>query len=174
VASLICAGYNHHQDDDDGDDDDDDDGRGGGDDNDGTNTGGGSGGGKGGGGGRIFGISPGGSLWEEDHFCVSGSGSTLLLGYLDALDMEEVRTRWTKDRAVRLVAKLLQLAMARDGSSGGLVRIVAMDKHGVHEVTVLPGTPSSGGGVLSGGSSDMDGRRVDNTTKDLEGFAKRA
>ncbi|KAG7374433.1 proteasome subunit [Nitzschia inconspicua] len=107
-ASLICAGY---------------------DDQDGCGSGSGS--------GKIYAITPGGSLLVEDHFCVSGSGSTLLLGYLDSLDPSEL-TSYNKDEAVALVTKLLRLSIARDGSSGGLVRIVVVNKEGVEELTVNP------------------------------------
>lgn len=135
VASLICAGY-------------DEDAKWG----------------KEGGGGRIFVISPGGSLWEEEYFCVSGSGSTLLLGYLDSLDMKEVCSGYTKEQAVELVSKLLQLSIARDGSSGGLVRIMAIDKKGVEEVTIYP-TPSLGG------ISNSHAPGKDQHSPNLEGFA---
>ncbi|KAG7349380.1 proteasome subunit [Nitzschia inconspicua] len=87
--------------------------------------------------GKIYAITPGGSLLVEDHFCVSGSGSTLLLGYLDSLDPTEL-TSYNKDEAVALVNKLLRLSIARDGSSGGLVRIVVVNKDGVEELTVQP------------------------------------
>lgn len=108
--------------------------------------------------GQIYAITPGGSLLEEDYFCVSGSGSTILLGYLDSLDMNIVSTTYTKEEAVKLVTKLLQLSMARDGSSGGFARIIAINEEGLDEVVVYS-DPSKGEGKSS------------NQLKELEGFA---
>mmetsp|Transcript_5904 Transcript_5904/g.14265 ORF Transcript_5904/g.14265 Transcript_5904/m.14265 type:complete len:278 (+) Transcript_5904:94-927(+) len=103
-------------------------------------------------GGRIFGITPGGSLWEESKFCVSGSGSTILLGYLD--DAQENFEHLTKKDAIQLVTKLLRLSIGRDGSSGGLVRLYVIDKSGLEERTVYP----------------SDGESKESYTE-LEGFA---
>jgi 20S proteasome subunit beta 1 len=152
MASLICAGY----------------------DDNGVN-----GNGRieegGDGGGRIFGISPGGSLWEEDFFCVSGSGSTLLLGFLDSLNMKEVCTGYTKRQAVELVTKLLRLSIARDGSTGGLVRIMAIDKTGLEEVTIYPQLSSGGRSFVADNSSGANERSslIEGQAKDLPGFAHR-
>lgn len=86
--------------------------------------------------GRIFGISPGGSMWEEDVFCVSGSGSTFLLGHLDSLNLDP--SRISQDKAIEMVKEWIQLSVARDGSSGGLVRIKVLAKGGVKEITFYP------------------------------------
>jgi 20S proteasome subunit beta 1 len=88
---------------------------------------------------RIICITPGGSLWEEDSYCVSGSGSTFLLGYLDSLDNQSSTSSLlvsTKDEAIALVTKLLQLSIARDGSSGGLIRILVVNEDGVEKWTI--------------------------------------
>ena len=104
-ASLICAGYNAIK-----------------------------------GEGQIYGITPGGSLWEEDYFCVSGSGSIILLGYLDSLfadnnmNMKEISSQYTEKEAIELVTKLLKLSIARDGSSGGLIRLYVVDQYGLKDV----------------------------------------
>jgi 20S proteasome subunit beta 1 len=99
--------------------------------------------------GRLFGIAPGGSLWEEDVFCVSGSGSTFLMGHLDSLKLKS--TSITEDQAVELVTQLVRLSIARDGSSGGLIRIMVLTQGGVKEITVYPEVE---------------------TSRDLPGFAK--
>ena len=118
--------------------------------------------------GQIFGIAPGGSLWEEDYFCVSGSGSTLLLGMLDAKVKAKMATKeenepalFTKDEAEELVQELLQLSIARDGSSGGLIRIVVMSADGMEQKTVYPKPPNA----LDGGETKEE------TMKELKGFA---
>ena len=101
--------------------------------------------------GRIFGIAPGGSLWEEDVFCVSGSGSTFLLGHLDSLKLKPASI--TESEAVELVTQWVGLSISRDGSSGGLVRVMVLTKGGVKETTVYPKT---------------------SIRRDLSGFAKAA
>ena len=92
---------------------------------------------------HIFGITPGGSMWEEEKVCVSGSGSTYLLGLLDDYFQSSKSTtsyenNMTKDHAVKLITKLLHLSMARDGSSGGIVRIMVLTKDGIQEKTIYP------------------------------------
>jgi 20S proteasome subunit beta 1 len=100
--------------------------------------------------GQIFAIMPGGTLYEEEHFCVSGSGSTLLLGLLDAKVKEKIESNkatpqqeylFTRQEAMELVKHLLQLSITRDGSSGGLIRIFIMDENGIEQQTVYPSVP---------------------------------
>jgi 20S proteasome subunit beta 1 len=89
-------------------------------------------------GGRIFAIAiDGGAMWEEDLFCVSGSGSTLLLGLLDSLKLGS-SSLYSEKKAVELVSKLLKLSIARDGASGGLIRIMILKKGGIEERVVYP------------------------------------
>jgi 20S proteasome subunit beta 1 len=92
--------------------------------------------------GRIFGILPGGSLWEEEVFCVSGSGSTVLMGHLDSLKLDSSNL-YSEEEAIGLVTKLLRLSIARDGSSGGLIRIMVLKQGGVQELTVYPEAQTS-------------------------------
>jgi 20S proteasome subunit beta 1 len=144
-ASLICAGYNAIK-----------------------------------GEGQIYGITPGGSLWEEDYFCVSGSGSIILLGYLDSLfadnnnnsnnnmnmNMKEISSQYTEKEAIELVTKLLKLSIARDGSSGGLIRLYVVDQYGLKERTAYPFSGDSSSDDSTSSSGDAT------TVVDLEGFAK--
>ena len=119
--------------------------------------------------GQIFGLAPGGSLWEEDHFCMSGSGSTVLYGDLD--DLFDTRKKagslpdLSEEDATALVEKLLKLSIGRDASSGGLVRLYVIDQNGLDERTIYPfaGSPAE--------SDSGDGNTVPN---DLNGFAKSA
>jgi 20S proteasome subunit beta 1 len=68
---------------------------------------------------RIFSVALSGALIEERLFAVSGSGSTIILGYLD----HHFRERngdgalLTKDDAVALCHTALQLACQRDAAS---------------------------------------------------------
>lgn len=93
-------------------------------------------------GSRIYGISvETGAMWEEDVYCVSGSGSTFLIGYLDSLRLSSSNLQ-TEDQAVELAVKLLGLSIARDGSSGGLIRTFVLKPGGIKEDTIYPSTPS--------------------------------
>ncbi len=113
-------------------------------------------------GSKVFGITPGGSLWEEPNFCVSGSGSTILLGYLDdALQLGDFSKNLSKDEAIALVTKLLRLSIGRDGSSGGLIRLYVIDESGLEEKTIYP----SEGAHESISSTSEEGY------KELKGFA---
>ena len=124
--------------------------------------------------GRIFGITPGGSLWEEDDFCVSGSGSTILLGFLDDA-LQHTRGSFssglTEVEAIALVTKLLRLSIARDGSSGGLVRLYVINRDGLEERTVYPFTdvlePTTGRTESETATRDREKRKYE----DLKGFA---
>lgn len=100
-------------------------------------------------GGRIFGVAlGGGAMWEEDVFCVSGSGSTILLGYLDSLGVKPSSLSSKKD-TIDLIEKLLQLSIARDGSSGGFIRMIIMTESGVEERLIYP-SPQKGTVELPG------------------------
>lgn len=93
--------------------------------------------------GKIFTIAPSGTLLEEDIFAVSGSGSTILLGHLDSLKISTDEL-YSEEEAVELVTKLLRLSIGRDGSSGGLIRLVVMTKgKKLREITVYPDAPSA-------------------------------
>ena len=93
--------------------------------------------------GKIYSIASSGTLLEEEIFAVSGSGSTVLLGHLDSLNISKDNLYSEKD-AVELVTKLLRLSIGRDGSSGGLIRLVIMKKgQELKEITIYPDPPSS-------------------------------
>jgi 20S proteasome subunit beta 1 len=89
-------------------------------------------------GGHIFSIATdGGAMWEEDVYCVSGSGSTLLIGHLDSLKLEPSKL-YSETKAVDLVLKLLKLSIARDGASGGLIRLMILKKGGIEDRVEYP------------------------------------
>ena len=84
--------------------------------------------------GRIYSISPSGSLIEEEGFAVSGSGSTFILGHMD----NTYRSNMSEDEGITFVLEAVRLAMNRDGSSGGFVRIHVIHENGSNELTVYP------------------------------------
>jgi hypothetical protein len=58
---------------------------------------------------------------------IAGSGSSYLYGFLD----QAWHPHMSKDEAERFVVKSIALAIARDGASGGVVRTVTVNEHGV-------------------------------------------
>lgn len=77
-------------------------------------------------GGSVYTVTLGGSLLELP-FATGGSGSIFVAGLLDA----EFKNRLTRDEARALGKKACAHAMARDGSSGGVIRTVTIDADGV-------------------------------------------
>ena len=77
-------------------------------------------------GGSVYTFTLGGSCLKLP-FATGGSGSVFISGLLDS----EYRTGMTKEEARALAKKACSHAMARDGSSGGVVRTVAIDENGV-------------------------------------------
>ena len=84
--------------------------------------------------GQVYGCPIGGTLVRES-WTIDGSGSTYIWGYMDS----EYRQGMTREEAEGLVVRALTLAMARDASSGGVVRLVTIDETGAHRQMVVPG-----------------------------------
>ena len=76
-------------------------------------------------GASVFNIPLGGSSLEVP-FALSGSGSTYIWGLVDA----EFRADMTLEQGRALVKKAISHAMARDGSSGGVIRTVVVTPDG--------------------------------------------
>lgn len=77
-------------------------------------------------GGQVYTIPLGGSMVRQP-FAIGGSGSSYIYGHCDA----QFKEKMTKEECIEFVSKSLSLAMARDGSSGGVIRLVIIDKNGV-------------------------------------------
>lgn len=92
--------------------------------------------------GVIYSIAPGGTVFEEQMWAAGGSGSTYVLGYLDSCFSKEKSSGKTviptEEDALDVVYNALCLAMDRDGSSGGFVRMYVIDKHGKRFVSRMP------------------------------------
>jgi 20S proteasome subunit beta 1 len=84
-------------------------------------------------GGTVWSIPLGGSLHKQ-QFAIGGSGSTFIYGYCDS----QFKENMTREECMEFVKNALSLAMARDGSSGGVVRMAVIDETGVERV-VVPG-----------------------------------
>lgn len=75
----------------------------------------------------------GGSLVQQ-KFAIGGSGSTYIMGLIDS----EYRDNMTLEECQKFVAKCLSHAMARDGSSGGVIRLTTINADGVEKI-MIPG-----------------------------------
>jgi len=84
-------------------------------------------------GGSVYNIPLGGTCLKM-NFAIGGSGSTYVYGLVDS----EFREGMSQDEAATLVKKLLAHAMARDGSSGGIIRTVVVTEAGC-EREYIPG-----------------------------------
>ena len=109
----------------------------------------------------MFGCPIGGTLavGEEKGWAVDGSGSTYIWGYLDA----HWKAGMTREEAEALCVEALALAMARDGSSGGVVRLVTVDgaKGGAATERLLRGdaVPLFGDELLPPGAKGLLARK---------------
>ncbi|XP_047073092.1 proteasome subunit beta type-6-like [Lolium rigidum] len=77
-------------------------------------------------GGQIYSVPLGGTILRQP-FAIGGSGSSYLYGLMD----HEWRDGMTQEEAEKFVVKVVSLAIARDGASGGVVRTVTINADGV-------------------------------------------
>ncbi|XP_015513068.1 proteasome subunit beta type-6 [Neodiprion virginianus] len=83
-------------------------------------------------GGQVYSI-PLGGMCVRQPIAIGGSGSSYVYGYVDA----HYKPNMTKDQTIELVSNTLSLAMSRDGSSGGVVRLGVITKEGVERRVIL-------------------------------------
>ncbi|XP_045067744.1 proteasome subunit beta type-6-like [Coregonus clupeaformis] len=81
---------------------------------------------------QVYTVPLGGMLVRQP-LSVGGSGSTYIYGYMDS----NYQPNMTKDQGLLLVSGALSLAMERDGSSGGVVRLAAISETGVDRRVIL-------------------------------------
>eukprot|EP00042_Codosiga_hollandica_P037254 m.291250 g.291250 ORF g.291250 m.291250 type:complete len:211 (+) comp55093_c0_seq7:2793-3425(+) len=83
-------------------------------------------------GGQVF-VLPLGGMCVRQPFAMGGSGSTYLFGHVDAT----FRVGMTKEECLKWAADAITLAIERDGSSGGCVRLAAITKDGLERHVIL-------------------------------------
>ncbi|KAM9414410.1 proteasome subunit beta type-6 [Pholidichthys leucotaenia] len=83
-------------------------------------------------GGQVYCVPIGGMLVRQP-VSVGGSGSTYVYGFMDA----NYKPGMTKEQCFELTAAALSLAMERDGSSGGVVRLASISEDGVERRVTL-------------------------------------
>mmetsp|Transcript_13338 Transcript_13338/g.31734 ORF Transcript_13338/g.31734 Transcript_13338/m.31734 type:complete len:220 (+) Transcript_13338:124-783(+) len=79
-------------------------------------------------GGKVFSVPLGGGIFPHP-FVLGGSGSGYIYGYVDS----NYRKGMSKQECETFVQNAVSLAMWRDGSSGGVVRLVTISKDGVEK-----------------------------------------
>jgi len=137
--------------------------------------------------GEIYTVLPGGTLMEEKEYAVGGSGSTYILGWLDdALSSSSTSSSSTTDEQppapklfsqrskqemINLCGRAVQLAMDRDGSSGGFVRLFVVDKDGVQEINDKLIVQSSSSTAKTLTSSNNSENSAKEKGVELPGFA---
>ncbi|XP_062500976.1 proteasome subunit beta type-6-like [Corticium candelabrum] len=82
-------------------------------------------------GGQVYSI-PLSGMCVRQPFAIGGSGSTYIYGYCDS----QFKYGMTKEECMSFVKHSLALAMSRDGSSGGLIRLASIEESGVERVVI--------------------------------------
>lgn len=82
-------------------------------------------------GGQVYSIPLGGMLVRQP-FSIGGSGSSYVYGHVDSTFKEGM----DKQQCIDFVTKTLALAMARDGSSGGVIRLGIITEAGIERQIV--------------------------------------
>merc|ERR1712002_1398451 len=77
-------------------------------------------------GGQVYSVPLGGMV-QRQPFSIGGSGSAYVYGHVD----HSFKEGMTKEECMEFTAKTLALAMFRDGSSGGVIRLAAITEQGV-------------------------------------------
>lgn len=88
--------------------------------------------------GLIYSIDLGGTLMEQKGWACNGSGSGYILGLIDDCYPQKEDSLWDENEAVAFVKRAIGLAMERDGSSGGVVRIFVINRQGKKEILHIP------------------------------------
>ncbi|KAL2716752.1 proteasome subunit beta type-6 [Vespula squamosa] len=83
-------------------------------------------------GGQVYSI-PLGGMCIRQPIAIGGSGSSYVYGYVDA----HYKSNMTKDECVTLVQNTLTLAMSRDGSSGGVIRLGVITDKGIERKVIM-------------------------------------
>eukprot|EP00884_Botryococcus_braunii_P000403 jgi/Botrbrau1/10363/Bobra.146_2s0002.1 len=78
-------------------------------------------------GGSVYGIPLGGTLISKLPFAIGGSGGSYIYGFCD----KNWRAGMSQEECLRFVRQAISLAIARDGSSGGVIRTVTISQEGV-------------------------------------------
>ncbi|CAH0390654.1 unnamed protein product [Bemisia tabaci] len=79
-------------------------------------------------GGQVYMVPLGGMIMRQ-KVAIGGSGSTYIYGYID----QEYKEGMTKEECINFCKRGIELAITRDGSSGGVARIGIINKDSLNE-----------------------------------------
>ena len=77
---------------------------------------------------QVFSVNLGGACIKRD-FAMSGSGSGFIYGYCDA----NYKSGMSFEEAKTFALNAVSLAMRRDGSSGGIIRMANITERGIEK-----------------------------------------
>ena len=80
---------------------------------------------------QIYNVNQTG-FFQEGDWAMSGSGSTFIYGYFDA----NYRPEMTLEQAKEFITSAISLACYRDGSSGGVIRMISITEGGTERFFV--------------------------------------
>ncbi|GJQ78669.1 hypothetical protein Trydic_g2712 [Trypoxylus dichotomus] len=83
-------------------------------------------------GGQVYSV-PIGGMCVRQPVSIGGSGSSYVYGYVDA----NFKQGMTQEECVNFITNTLSLAMSRDGSSGGVVRLGIITEKGIERRVIL-------------------------------------
>ncbi|XP_068611740.1 proteasome subunit beta type-6 [Brachionichthys hirsutus] len=83
-------------------------------------------------GGQVYSVPIGGMLVRQP-VSVGGSGSSYIYGFMDSNYKPEL----SREQCLDLTAAALSLAMERDGSSGGVIRLASISEDGLERRVIL-------------------------------------
>jgi 20S proteasome subunit beta 1 len=92
-------------------------------------------------GASVYNVPLGGGLFKAP-WAIGGSGSSYIYGYCDA----NYREGMSKEEVIEFGKNAIGLAMSRDGSSGGTIRMVIITAAGTERVFVPGNELNSNGG----------------------------
>ncbi|XP_068164363.1 proteasome subunit beta type-6 [Antennarius striatus] len=83
-------------------------------------------------GGQVYSVPIGGMLVRQP-VSVGGSGSSYIYGFMDS----NYKPGLSREQCLELTAAALSLAMERDGSSGGVIRLASISEEGLERRVIL-------------------------------------
>ncbi|ETO34422.1 proteasome subunit beta type 6 [Reticulomyxa filosa] len=92
-------------------------------------------------GGQVYEVTLGGTQFRKVSYSAGGSGSAFIFGYCDSMFKNHEELYNSAEKCKQFAIKALSLALLRDTSSDGLIRLAVVTKKGVQRETIKPLDP---------------------------------